>query len=114
MDQFISVMGKVDCALLLDCRNLAIKHISMLRLDDYVFLITNSNAPHKLSSSAYCERRDCCYEAAKILGKKSLRDANINDIQGKMRVVFYSRETSAFDYILFRCDNYRFILTLMP
>ncbi|XP_020291037.1 galactokinase-like isoform X2 [Pseudomyrmex gracilis] len=81
MDQFISTMGKEGCALLLDCRDLTTKQIPMLYIDDYVFLITNSNAPHKLSSSAYRERRDCCYEAAKILDKKSLRDANINDIQ---------------------------------
>lgn len=82
MDQFISVMGKEGCALLLDCRDLTTKQIPMVHIDDYVFLITNSNAPHKLSSSAYCERRDCCYEAAKMLGKKSLRDADINDILG--------------------------------
>ncbi|XP_024874289.1 galactokinase-like isoform X1 [Temnothorax curvispinosus] len=80
MDQFISAMGKEGCALLLDCRDLVTKQIPMLHIDNYVFLITNSNAPHKLSSSAYCERRDCCYEAAKMLGKKSLRDANMNDI----------------------------------
>ncbi|GAB1860454.1 galactokinase [Camponotus japonicus] len=80
MDQFISVMGKEGCALLLDCRDLTTKQIPMVYIDDYVFLITNSNAPHKLSSSAYCERRDCCYDAAKMLGKKSLRDADINDI----------------------------------
>ncbi|KAL6261739.1 hypothetical protein P5V15_006830 [Pogonomyrmex californicus] len=81
MDQFISVMGQEGCALLLDCRDLNTKQIPMLHIDNYIFLITNSNAPHKLSTSAYCERRDCCYEAAKILGKKSLRDANINDIR---------------------------------
>ncbi|XP_029172793.1 galactokinase-like [Nylanderia fulva] len=80
MDQFISTMGKEGCALLLDCRDLTTKQIPMVHIDNYVFLITNSNAPHKLSSSAYCERRDCCYEAAKMLGKKSLRDANMNDI----------------------------------
>lgn len=91
MDQFISTMGNKGCALLLDCRDLTTKQISMLHIDDYVFLITNSNAPHKLSSSAYRERRDCCYEAAKILGKKSLRDANINDVQGivSLAVFFY-------------------------
>ncbi|EGI66554.1 PREDICTED: galactokinase-like isoform X1 [Acromyrmex echinatior] len=80
MDQFISTMGKEGYALLLDCRDLITKQIPMLHLNNYIFLITNSNTPHKLSSSAYCERRDCCYEAAKILGKKSLRDANMNDI----------------------------------
>lgn len=88
MDQFISAMGKEDCALLLDCRDLVTRQIPM-HIDNYVFLITNSNAPHKLSSSAYCERRDCCYEAAKMLGKKSLRDASTNDILGNDRFYVY-------------------------
>lgn len=82
MDQFISVMGKEGCALLLDCRDLSVKHIPMKQINDYVFLITNSNAPHKLSSSAYCERRDCCYEAAKKLNIKSLREATVDSING--------------------------------
>ncbi|XP_043263627.1 galactokinase-like [Colletes gigas] len=81
MDQFISVMGKKDYALLLDCRGLNTKQIPMSKINEYVFLITNSNTPHKLSSSAYCERRDCCYEAAKKLNKKSLREASVHDIE---------------------------------
>ncbi|XP_076169736.1 galactokinase isoform X2 [Ptiloglossa arizonensis] len=81
MDQFISVMGKEGHALLLDCRDLSTKQIPISQMNDYVFLITNSNTPHKLSSSAYCKRRDSCYEAAKKLNKKSLREASISDIQ---------------------------------
>ncbi|KAK1119002.1 hypothetical protein K0M31_013776 [Melipona bicolor] len=81
MDQFISVMGKEGHALLLDCRDLGIKQIPISQINDYVFLITNSNAPHKLSSSAYCKRRDCCYEAAKRLNKESLREVSMSDIQ---------------------------------
>lgn len=83
MDQFISVMGKEGYALLLDCKDLSTKQIPMSQINDYIFLITNSNAPHKLSSSAYCERRDCCYEAAKRLNKKSLREISMSDIQGR-------------------------------
>lgn len=89
MDQFISVMGKEGCALLLDCKDLSAKQIPMLHTNDHVFLVTNSNAPHKLSSSAYCERRDRCYEAANRLNKKSLRDATIDDIK-----VLQSQDTS--------------------
>ncbi|XP_017887703.1 galactokinase-like [Ceratina calcarata] len=81
MDQFVSVMAKEGYALLLDCRDLTTKQIPMSQIKDYAFLITNSNAPHKLSSSAYRERRDCCYEAAKKLNKKSLREATIDDIR---------------------------------
>ncbi|XP_076248306.1 galactokinase [Calliopsis andreniformis] len=81
MDQFISVMGKEGYALLLDCRDLSTKQIPMSQINDYAFLITNSNTPHKLTSSAYCERRDACYAAAVKLNKKSLREASINDLQ---------------------------------
>ncbi|KZC08586.1 PREDICTED: galactokinase-like [Dufourea novaeangliae] len=81
MDQFISVMGKVGYALLLDCRDLTTKQIPMSQAEDYVFLITNSNTPHKLSSSAYCERRESCYQAAHRLNKKSLRELSVDDIQ---------------------------------
>ncbi|XP_043289246.1 galactokinase-like [Venturia canescens] len=79
MDQFISAMGQQGHALLLDCRDLSTVQIPM-EIGNNVVLITNSNAPHKLSSSAYCERRDACYEAAKKLGKKSLREATMNDV----------------------------------
>ena len=82
MDQFVSVMGKDGHALLLDCRDLNTIQIPM-EMGDNVFLITNSNAPHKLSSSAYCERRDACYEVARKLGKKSLREASVKDLDGK-------------------------------
>ncbi|XP_078032988.1 galactokinase isoform X1 [Augochlora pura] len=81
MDQFISVMGKEGYALLLDCRDLNTKQIAMSQIKDYVFLIINSNSPHKLSSSEYCDRRDSCYEAAKKLNKKSLREVTISDIK---------------------------------
>lgn len=107
MDQFISVMGKEGCALLLDCRDLTTKQIPMVHIDDYVFLITNSNAPHKLSSSAYCERRDCCYEAAKMLGKKSLRDADISDILGnEINFYYFSTEFLFYYFIVFILYNY--------
>lgn len=81
MDQFISVMGKDKNALLLDCRDLSVVHVPMDKIEDNYFLITNSNSPHKLSSSEYCKRRDTCYEAAKMLNKKSLREVNIQDLQ---------------------------------
>ncbi|CAD6215644.1 GSCOCG00000456001-RA-CDS [Cotesia congregata] len=81
MDQFISVMGQQGHALLLDCRDLSVTQIPMDGIDNYAFLITNSNAPHKLSSSAFQERRDACFEAAKKLGKKNLREVTLDDLE---------------------------------
>ncbi|XP_060523378.1 galactokinase-like [Cylas formicarius] len=79
MDQFISVMGKQGNALLIDCRNLSAE---LIPLDDpeIVVLITNSNVKHELTGSEYSTRRKHCQEAALILKKVSLRDANESDI----------------------------------
>lgn len=47
-----------------------------------VILITNSNVKHSLTGSEYPTRRRQCEEAASILGKDSLRDATMKDLEG--------------------------------
>lgn len=47
-----------------------------------VVLITNSNVRHTLTGSEYPTRRRQCEEAAKILGKASLREASMTDLEG--------------------------------
>ncbi|XP_030758619.1 galactokinase-like [Sitophilus oryzae] len=80
MDQFISVMGKEGNALLIDCRSM---NSELIPLDDpkIVVLVTNSNVKHELTGSEYPTRRKHCEEAALLLKKVSLRDANESDIQ---------------------------------
>lgn len=48
-----------------------------------VILITNSNVRHTLTGSEYPTRRKQCEDAAAILGKKSLREATLKDLEGK-------------------------------
>lgn len=48
-----------------------------------VILITNSNVKHSLTGSEYPTRRKQCMKAASILGKRSLRDATLTDLEGK-------------------------------
>lgn len=48
-----------------------------------VILITNSNVKHHLNGSEYPTRRRQCEQAASILGKESLRDATMKDLEGK-------------------------------
>lgn len=50
---------------------------------DLVVLITNSNVRHTLTGSEYPTRRRQCEEAAKLLGKASLREATMSDLEGK-------------------------------
>ncbi|XP_068460182.1 galactokinase [Clinocottus analis] len=80
MDQFVSVLGREGHALLIDCRSLEATPVPLAD-PGLVILITNSNVKHSLSSSEYPMRRSQCEEAASILGKESLRDATITDLE---------------------------------
>lgn len=60
-----------------------------------VILITNSNVKHSLTGSEYPTRRRQCEEAASTLGKDSLRDATIKDLEGvKHTSVFFGPPVS--------------------
>ncbi|KAG8565714.1 hypothetical protein GDO81_012955 [Engystomops pustulosus] len=82
MDQFISVMGREGHALLIDCRSLEVKPLP-LKDPKLSVLITNSNVRHELTGSEYPTRRKQCEEAAKALGKLTLRDASMEDLEAK-------------------------------
>lgn len=59
MDQFASVFGKQDYAMMLDCRSLEHEYIP-LKLDGYKLVLLNTNVKHSLSDSAYNDRRAQC------------------------------------------------------
>ncbi|NXD87118.1 GALK1 Galactokinase, partial [Halcyon senegalensis] len=80
MDQFISVMGKEGHALLIDCRSLETVPVPLTDAS-LAILITNSNVQHTLTGSEYPMRRRQCEEAAAALGKSSLRDATMTELE---------------------------------
>jgi galactokinase len=93
MDQFISVMGKKDHILLLDCRS---RKTDLVPMNDtsVELLITNTNVKHELTGGEYAKRRAQCEEAARILGVGSLRDADaamLERARGKMDNTVYRR-----------------------
>ncbi|XP_026207793.1 galactokinase isoform X1 [Anabas testudineus] len=93
MDQFVSVLGRERHALLIDCRSL---EATPVPLEDplLVILITNSNVRHSLAGSEYTMRRRDCEKAALILGKASLRDATmkeLEEVRDKLDDVTYRR-----------------------
>ena len=49
-------------------------------------LITNSNVRHSLGSSEYPLRRRQCEEVARALGKESLREVQLEELEGEWRV----------------------------
>src|ERR1700722_431709 len=73
MDQFISVMGRQNSLLLLDCRSRETKLVPMNDASVQL-LIANTNVRHELSGGEYAQRRAQCETAAENLGVASLRD----------------------------------------
>ena len=82
MDQFISVMGREDHLLLLDCRS---RKTELVPMSDpsVALLIINTNVKHELAGGEYAKRRDQCEAAAKILGVTSLRDATADTLEAR-------------------------------
>lgn len=80
MDQFISVMGRTDHALLIDCRSNEARLVP-LKDSGVCILIANSNVKHELTGSEYPTRRRQCETAAATMGKRSLREASEADLQ---------------------------------
>jgi galactokinase len=84
MDQFVSLFGEAQKALLLDCRSLEYR---LLPLPDNVrLIICNTMVKHELASSAYNERRAQCEEGVKHLARflpevKALRDVTVDELE---------------------------------
>ena len=66
MDQFISVFGWRDSAILLDCRSLDARAVP-LDAPDLVFAVTDSGVRHALAGGEYNRRRQECAEAVATL-----------------------------------------------
>lgn len=81
MDQFASVFGKKDHAVLLDCRSMEYEYIP-LKLDGYKLVLFNTNVKHSLADSAYNKRRSQCEQGVAWIKShhaevNSLRDADL-------------------------------------
>ncbi|EEQ00622.1 Galactokinase [Yersinia ruckeri ATCC 29473] len=74
MDQLISALGKQGHALLIDCRSLETRAVSMPK--NVAVVIINSNVKRGLVDSEYNTRRQQCEAAARFFGVKALRDVD--------------------------------------
>ena len=97
MDQFVSVNGQADHALLLDCRSL---EYELLKLPESVdIVICNSMVKHEVAHGEYGDRRGEVERgqaalAAAVPQAKQLRDATLEDLEfarGKMSPESFAR-----------------------
>ena len=80
MDQYASMFGIKDHALLLDCRTV---ESTPYKIDfkDHQLILINTNVKHSLSDSAYNDRRSACESISELLGIENLRDASESDLE---------------------------------
>jgi galactokinase len=74
LDQASSVFGEENAAIYLDCRTENVSTVAFPA--GFALLITNSEVKHQLTGGEYNERREQCFEAARILGVRALRDVS--------------------------------------
>lgn len=74
MDQYASMFGIENKALLLDCRTITSDSFE-IDFQHHEFALINTNVKHSLSDSAYNDRRSVCESVAKMLNIPALRDA---------------------------------------
>lgn len=78
MDQIAVALGQPGDALLLDCRDLAIRHLPLP--EDWAVMVVQSGVQRGLVDGQYNQRRRDCEDAAQALGLGSLRDAALDDL----------------------------------
>lgn len=79
MDQLASVFGRAEYAMFIDCRTQEVRHVRLPE-KDVCILVCNSNVRHSMADGEYAKRRIQCLEAARFLGKASLRDVTEQDL----------------------------------
>jgi len=86
MDQYASMFGIKNNALLLDCRTI---EATPYKIDfkEHQLLLINTNVKHTLSNSAYNDRRSVCESIAELLKVATLRDAKESDLEKIIDIV---------------------------
>ncbi len=82
MDQLAAVGGRSGHALLIDCRDHAVRPIP-LDEESLAVLVVDTMEKHALADGAYARRRASCEAGAKLLGVASLSDLSEDEIAAR-------------------------------
>jgi len=83
MDQFTSVMGKINHAMLLDCQSLSYKYFP-LELKSYALVLCDTKVKHSLASSEYNTRRNECAQGVAIIKTRYPEVESLRDVTPEM------------------------------
>jgi len=79
LDQISVLLSRAGQATFIDCRSFEVRHLPLG--GEARFVIVNSGVKHALVAGEYNERRASCEEAARLLGKKALRDVTTAELE---------------------------------
>lgn len=79
MDQLASMLGREDCGVRIDCRDLSTRLVPLrVRAEGLEFIIIDSQQKHDHAEGGYSERRAQCERAAELLSVSSLREIGLH------------------------------------
>jgi galactokinase len=81
LDQVSSLMSKSGHATFIDCRTFEVRHLPLPEKTSLV--LANSGVRHALIAGEYNQRRSDCEAAARALGVKALRDADMKMLESQ-------------------------------
>jgi galactokinase len=79
MDQYASLFGEKDSALLLDCRSLT-HEVLPFDFPFYSIVLVDTKVKHTLAGSGYNERRETCEEGVRIIRKSHPEILSLRDV----------------------------------
>lgn len=79
LDQFASIFGEADTALLLDCRNLDVRK-QAIKLPAHEFVVFNTGVKHNHVTSGYADRRASCERAVTLMQSTGWAGKNLRDL----------------------------------
>ncbi len=109
MDQFASAMGKKDCAIFLDCKNLNYEY-AHLDFKGKKLILTNTNKKHKLGSSKYNERREECERGLEMLKqglceKTCLGEISYDEFLANKHLITDEVVLKRVEHVICECDR---------
>jgi len=99
MDQYASLFGEKNSALLLDCRNLT-HEVLPFHCSSHSLLLVDTKVKHALGSTAYNDRRDACEQGVKVIRKKY---PLINSLRDVTRTMLYETQDELGEDIFIKC-----------
>ncbi len=98
MDQFAIIFGKENQVIKLDCRSLEVEYYEA-NLNDYEFILFDTQVSHNLVATEYNKRRAECDEGVGVISRqyptvKSLRDCSLEilgNYKGNLNDIVYKR-----------------------